>query len=174
MKRNIIIGTNNFGLGPVGKVSSIVTGLSDEYSFFACGNEFDLNIFKDGTFKDTLFSKDKEKIANFIKKHKINYAIVVLDVELATILMDLNVKVIFVDSLPFMWTQADIDEGLLPLDATVYCAQKCCNLTEASKKVLAQVKNLKWVSVSDWSELTMTEFGGWNKEFVGKSDVENP
>lgn len=146
MKRNIIIGTNNFGLGPVGKVSSIVTGLSDEYSFFACGNEFDLNIFKDGTFKDTLFSKDKEKIANFIKKHKINYAIVVLDVELATILMDLNVKVIFVDSLPFMWTQADIDEGLLPLDATVYCAQKCCNLTNASKKVLAQVKNLKWIN----------------------------
>lgn len=146
MKRNIIIGTNNFGLGPVGKVSSIVTGLSDEYNFFACGNEFDLNIFKDGTFKDTLFSKDKEKIANFIKKHKINYAIVVLDVELATILMNLNVKVIFVDSLPFMWTQADIDEGLLPLDATVYCAQKCCNLTEASKKVLAQVKNLKWIN----------------------------
>ena len=146
MKRNIIIGTNNFGLGPVGKVSSIVTGLSDEYSFFACGNEFDLNIFKDGMFKDTLFSKDKEKIANFIKKHKINYTIVVLDVELATILMDLNVKVIFVDSLPFMWTQADIDEGLLPLDATVYCAQKCCNLTEASKKVLAQVKNLKWIN----------------------------
>lgn len=146
MKKNITIGTNNFGLGPVGKVSSIVTGLSDEYNFYACGNEFDLNIFKDGTFKDTLFSKDKEKIANFIKKHKINYAIVVLDVELATILMNLNVKVIFVDSLPFMWTQADIDEGLLPLDATVYCAQKCCNLTEASKKVLAQVKNLKWIN----------------------------
>ena len=146
MKKNIIIGTNNFGLGPVGKVSSIVTGLSDEYNFYACGNEFDLNIFKDGMFKDTLFSKDKEKIANFIKKHKINYAIVVLDVELATILMNLNVKVIFVDSLPFMWTQADIDEGLLPLDATVYCAQKCCNLTEASKKVLAQVKNLKWIN----------------------------
>lgn len=146
MKKNIIIGTNNFGLGPVGKVSSIVTGLSDEYNFYACGNEFDLNIFKDGTFKDTLFSKDKEKIANFIKKNKINYAIVVLDVELATILMNLNVKVIFVDSLPFMWTQADIDEGLLPLDATVYCAQKCCNLTEASKKVLAQVKNLKWIN----------------------------
>lgn len=146
MKKNITIGTNNFGLGPVGKVSSIVTGLSDEYNFYACGNEFDLNIFNNGIFKDTLFSKDKEKIANFIKKHKINYAVVVLDVELATILMNLNVKVIFVDSLPFMWTQADIDEGLLPLDATVYCAQKCCNLTEASKKVLAQVKNLKWIN----------------------------
>ena len=146
MKRNIVIGTNNFGLGPVGKVSSIITNLSNEYNFFACGNEFDLNIFNDGIFKDTLFSKDKDKISNFVEKNKIKYAIVVLDVELATILMDLNVKVIFVDSLPFMWTQADIDEGLLPLDATVYCAQKCCNLTEASKKVLAQVKNLKWIN----------------------------
>lgn len=146
MKRNIIIGTNNFGLGPVGKVSSIVTGLSNEYNFFACGNEFDLNIFNNGIFKDTLFSKDKEKISNFVEKYNIDYAIVVLDVELATILMNLNVKVIFVDSLPFMWTQADIDEGLLPLDATVYCAQKCCNLTNASKKVLAQVKNLKWIN----------------------------
>ena len=146
MKKNIIIGTNNFGLGPVGKVSSIVTTLSDEYNFFACGNEFDLNIFNNGTFKDTLFSKDKEKISNFVEKYNIDYAIVVLDVELATILMNLNVKVIFVDSLPFMWTQADIDEGLLPLDATVYCAQKCCNLTDASKKVLAQVKNLKWIN----------------------------
>ena len=146
MKKNIIIGTNNFGLGPVGKVSSIVTTLSDEYNFFACGNEFDLNIFNNGTFKDTLFSKDKEKISNFVEKYNIDYAIVVLDVELATILMDLNVKVIFVDSLPFMWTQADIDEGLLPLDATVYCAQKCCNLTDASKNVLAQVKNLKWIN----------------------------
>lgn len=146
MKKNIIIGTNNFGLGPVGKVSSIVTGLSDEYNFFACGNEFDLNIFNDGIFKDTLFSKDKEKISNFVEKYNIDYAIVVLDVELTTILMDLNVEVIFVDSLPFMWTQADIDEGLLPLDATVYCAQKCCNLTDASKKVLSQVKNLKWIN----------------------------
>lgn len=146
MKKNIIIGTNNFGLGPVGKVSSIVTGLSDEYNFFACGNEFDLNIFNNGMFKDTLFSKDKEKVSSFVEKYNIEYAIVVLDVELATILMDLNVKVIFVDSLPFMWTQADIDEGLLPLDATVYCAQKCCNLTDASKKVLAQVKNLKWIN----------------------------
>lgn len=146
MKRNIIIGTNNFGLGPVGKVSSIVTGLSGEYNFFACGNEFDLNIFKNGMFKEKLFSKDKKKIADFIKKHKINYAIIVLDVELATILMNLNVKVIFVDSLPFMWTEADIDEGLLPLDATVYCAQKCCALTENSKKVLAQIKNLIWIN----------------------------
>ena len=36
-----------------------------------------------------------------------------------------------------------------------------------------EVKNLKWVPVLDWSELTMTNFSDSNKAFVGKSDVEN-
>ncbi len=145
-KINVIVGTNNFGLGPVGKVSSIINASKDKFNWYACGNEFDLNIFKSGTFKDKLFSKDKEKIEDFVTKYDIKYAVVVLDVVLAKILLSLNVKVIFVDSLPFMWTQADIDEGLLPLDATVYCAQKCINLTDASKKVLKQITNLKWVN----------------------------
>ncbi len=146
MKKNIIIGTNNFGLGPVGKVSSIITELKSDFNFYACGNNFDLNIFEKNTFKDILFTKDKDKIEEFVIKNKIKYGIVVLDVELSKILMSLNVKVIFVDSLPFMWTQADIDEELLPIDADYYCAQKCINLTEASKKVLEQIKNLKWIN----------------------------
>ena len=146
MKENIIVGTNNFGLGPVGKISSIVNGLSSKYNWFACGNEFDLNIFENKIFKDKLFSKDINEISKFVKKYQIKYAIVVLDVELANILMKLNVKIIFVDSLPFMWRQADIDEGLLPLSATVYCAQKCIGLTNDSKKVLSQVKNLIWIN----------------------------
>lgn len=36
-----------------------------------------------------------------------------------------------------------------------------------------EVKNLKWVPVSDWSELTMTNFNSWDTAFVGKSDVES-
>jgi len=145
-KINIIIGTNNFGLGPVGKVSSIVNALKSKFDFYACGNEFDMNIFEKNIFKDKLFSKDIKKIEEFVLKNNIKYAISVLDVELAKILLSLKVKVLFVDSLPFMWTQADIDEGLLPLEATVYCAQKCINLTDASKNVLSQINNLKWIN----------------------------
>lgn len=145
-KINIIIGTNNFGLGPVGKVSSLVNSLKNKFNFYACGNEFDINIFEKNIFKDKLFSKDIKKIEEYVLKNNIKYAISVLDVELTKILLSLNVKVIFVDSLPFMWTQADIDEGLLPLEATVYCAQKCIDLTDASKKVLSQINNLKWIN----------------------------
>lgn len=145
-KINVIIGTNNFGLGPVGKVSSIVNNSLKEINWYACGNEFDLSIFKKNTFKDILFTRDEDKIKEFVQKNNISYGVVVLDVVLAKILMKLNVKVLFVDSLPFMWTQADIDEGLLPLNADYYCAQKCINLTKASEKVLSQMKNLVWIN----------------------------
>lgn len=164
MKKNIIVGTNNFGLGPVGKLSSIVISLSDKYNFYACGNSFDLNIFNKGVFKDVLFSNDKRLISKYIETNKIQYAIVVLDVSLATILMELNVKVIFVDSLPFMWTEADIQEGLLPLNATVYCAQKCCNLTPASKKVLSQINNLIWINPI--KNVYTNKFKPFNDEYI--------
>lgn len=36
-----------------------------------------------------------------------------------------------------------------------------------------EVKNLKWVSVLDWSELTMTHFNRWDKAFVGQTDVDS-
>ena len=145
-KVNVIIGTNNFGLGPVGKVSSIINNTNDDINWYACGNKFDLKIFKEDAFKDKLFVKDKEEIKKFVLKNNIKFGVVVLDVELAKILMSLSIKVLFVDSLPFMWTQADIDEGLLPLEADYYCAQKCINLTKASEKVLSQIKNLIWIN----------------------------
>lgn len=144
-KINVIGATNNFGLGPVGKLSSIVTATKDLYNWYACGNEFDLEIFEEAIFVDKLFSKEKDKIKKFVADNNIVYAIIVLDVELASILLEIGVKVIFIDSLPFMWTQADIDEGLLPLNSTVYCAQKCVELTENSKNVLNQIDNLRWI-----------------------------
>ena len=124
-KINVIGATNNFGLGPVGKLSSIVTATKDLYNWYACGNEFDLEIFEESIFVDKLFSKEKDKIKEFVADNNIVYAIIVLDVELASILLEIGVKVIFIDSLPFMWTQADIDEVLLTLNSTVDCAQKC-------------------------------------------------
>lgn len=158
-KEGILICTVNFGLGPVGKVASIVYNLKDKFDFYACGNKFDLSIFKDDMFKDYLFSRKKEELKKFIDKYNIKYAISVLDGELLNTLQELNVKVLFVDSLPFMWTQADVDEGLIPINADFYCAQKCINVTEDSKKVLSQIKNLKWINpIQIKSDIEYTPF----------------
>lgn len=170
---NVICATNNFGLGPVGKICSIVTA-GKGYDWYAVGNHFDTSIFSDGLIKECLWSKDKNELKQFIKKNNISYAVVVLDSELTFILMELGVKVLFVDSLPFMWTQADIDEGLLPLNVDYYCAQKCINLTESSRKVLSQIKNLIWVNpigdsedVGNASEqdYCLINFGGLHSPF---------
>ncbi|MEU0936374.1 hydroxymethylcytosylglucuronate/cytosylglucuronate synthase [Embleya sp. NPDC005971] len=70
-------------------------------------------------------------------------AVVVLDGALATTLEAAGVPTVFVDSLPFMWSEGD--RAALPLDATVYCAQKCVELPPECRDVLASVRNLRWV-----------------------------
>lgn len=141
---NVICATNNFGLGPVGKLSSIVNAGID-INWYACGEKFDLGIFNEGIFKEECWSKEKDVVKKFVEKNKIALAVVVLDASIANILMDLNVKVVFVDSLPFMWTEADAEAGIIPFNVDVYMAQKCVNITEKSKKVLEKIKNLEWI-----------------------------
>ncbi|MCL2859555.1 MAG: hypothetical protein FWF46_03075 [Oscillospiraceae bacterium] len=141
---NVICTTNNFGLGPVGKLSSIVNSMP-KVNWYGCGEKFDLNIFNKDMLKDCCWTKDTEVIKLFVEKNNIKIAVVVLDASIANILLRLGVKVIFVDSLPFMWTKADAKEGLIPFDVDVYCAQKCIEIPNEAKLVLGKIKNLNWI-----------------------------
>ena len=67
---NIICATNNFGLGPVGKICSIVNAGKD-YNWYAVGNKFDTSIFNRGAIKDCLWSKDKNEINQYVEKNNI-------------------------------------------------------------------------------------------------------
>lgn len=128
-----------FGLGPNGKLCSIVN-YNKKYEWYACGDKLDLSIYKENPFIDTCWSKDEKMIENFIKKYNIEYAIDVLDPEMAIFLKRIGIKVIYVDSLPFMWTSADI----IPYNVDYYCAQKFPNYSINS--VLKPIKNLIWVN----------------------------
>lgn len=146
-KENILVATSCFGLGPVGKLNSIIETAKDEFNWYASGEKFDFNILDTpNIFKDTCFTLDKEEIKEFIRKNNIKYAIVVLKNKMAHILKDLNVKVIYVDSLPFMWSEDDAKEGKLPYEVDCYCAQKTLELSEKSKKFFAKVENLHWIN----------------------------
>lgn len=127
-----------FGLGPGGKLCSIVN-YNKQYEWYACGDELDLSIYKKNPFIDTCWSEDEKVIENFIKKYDIKYAIDVLDPDLAIFLKGIGVKVIYVDSLPFIWTKAD----LIPYDVDYYCAQKYPNYFKSS--VLEPIRNFVWV-----------------------------
>ena len=59
---------------------------------------------------------------------------------------NIGVKVIYVDSLPFMWTEKDAKNGKVPYDVDAYCAQKTLPLNNGNKEIFKKVKNLYWIN----------------------------
>ena len=146
-KKNILAVASCFGLGPVGKLCAIVEASKNDFNWFASGEEFDINVFNDKKiFIDKCFSMDKDEIKKFIDKYNIKYALVVLKNKMARLLLELNVKVIYVDSLPFMWSIEDAKTGKIPYNVDCYCAQKTIELSNESKKLFSKVKNLVWIN----------------------------
>ncbi|MYW05529.1 hydroxymethylcytosylglucuronate/cytosylglucuronate synthase [Streptomyces sp. SID3343] len=82
-------------------------------------------------------------VAAITRSERAGAAVVVLDGVVAKALEASGVPTVFVDSLPFMWSRGDL--AALPLDATVYCAQKCVELPPECLDVLASVRTLRWV-----------------------------
>lgn len=127
-----------FGLGPGGKLCSIVEN-NPYYEWYACGDELDLFIYDHNPYKDTCWSKEKTVLKRFVERYDIHYVVNVLDPELANFFTSLGLQVIYIDSLPFMWTKAD----LIPYDVAVYCGQKYPGYS--LNPVLEPVKNFVWV-----------------------------
>ena len=145
-KKNILAVTSVFGLGPVGKLSAIVDYSKYDFNWYAGGEEFDISIFSENVFKDTCFTMDKDILKDFLNKYDIKYALVVLKNKMARLLLELGVKVIYVDSLPFMWSTKDALEGKVPYNVDCYCAQQTIQLSDTSKEIFSHVKNLHWIN----------------------------
>ena len=145
-KENILVATSCFGLGPVGKLNTIIECAKDKYNWYASGEQFDIGIFKSNIFRDCCFTLDKDEIQQFVNKYNIKYAIVVLKNKMARLLKEIGVKVVYVDSLPFMWTEKDAEEGKVPYNVDAYCAQKTLELSTLSKKIFSKVENLVWIN----------------------------
>ncbi|HWQ97443.1 MAG TPA: hypothetical protein VN538_05040 [Clostridia bacterium] len=125
-----------FGMGPTGKLSSIISE-SQDINWFLSGDQLELGIFTSPV--NYLWTKDPDEISKYIIKNSITAAVCVLDMTMARILMNLKVRVIFVDSLPFMWTANDN----LPTEVSVYCAQRSSKIT--NQDVLSGIRNLVWI-----------------------------
>lgn len=128
-----------FGLGPAGKLCSIVN-YNQKYEWYACGDELDLSIYRQKPFIDTCWSKNESVISEFVKKYDIKYAVDVLDPDLAILLKKIGVKVVYVDSIPFIWTDADF----IPYNVDCYCAQKYPNYSKS--QALNKIENFFWVN----------------------------
>lgn len=136
---NVICSAVNFGLGPTGKLCSIINACPD-INWYLCGDKIDEYIFKNDVFKKKKFTRNKNEIKKFIDNNNIKIALVVLDGELANIYKGLGLKVIYVDSLPFLWQESDLKNGDVPLNVDYYCAQ--INYNHKNSNVLDKAKNL--------------------------------
>ncbi|MGW5735283.1 MULTISPECIES: hydroxymethylcytosylglucuronate/cytosylglucuronate synthase [Streptomyces] len=84
-----------------------------------------------------------DAVAKIVEAEGIDAALVVLEGPTAMALEAAGVPTVFVDSLPFLWTEGDLPA--LPLDVSVYCAQQCVELPEECLDVLGSVRALRWV-----------------------------
>jgi hydroxymethylcytosylglucuronate/cytosylglucuronate synthase len=136
---NVLAAAIPFGLGPAGKLATLVKG-APWIHWHACGDRFDQSVFEKSPFEGQLWSKDRGEVQEFIRSHHIDRALVVLDPHLALLIDELGIPVVYVDSLPFLWTDADA----IPSAIALYCAQLCMFLPAASWRQLRSVKNLVW------------------------------
>ena len=134
----ILASAISFGLGPSGKLASIISASNDEW--YACGDELDLSLYGESPFVDYCWSKNLDTIDGFIRRYDISVAIVVLDPEMASILLSLGVKVIYIDSIPFVWTLDDP----IPYNVSFYCAQKYPDYRVS--EALRPIGNLVWIN----------------------------
>ncbi|MGI5478665.1 hydroxymethylcytosylglucuronate/cytosylglucuronate synthase [Streptomyces lavendofoliae] len=84
-----------------------------------------------------------DTVRQLVRSQRVTAALVVLDGPLAKALESAGVPTVFVDSLPFLWTDGDLPD--LPLDVSVYCAQRCVELPSQCRDVLDSVRSLRWV-----------------------------
>jgi len=76
-----------------------------------------------------------------MKKHQLSAALVILNMELANLCVAARVQTVYVDSLPYIWTEHDP----VPTDVTLYCAQNFPFIPDLARPILKKIKNLEWV-----------------------------
>ncbi|MFI1367440.1 hydroxymethylcytosylglucuronate/cytosylglucuronate synthase [Streptomyces griseochromogenes] len=138
-----------FGWGSTGKLSALIATLRDRspiplrFVGIASGlgrallTEHGIDRWYDAR------ADDRQAVADVARRENVSAGLVVLEGPAATALEAAGVPTVFVDSLPFLWTEGDRDS--LPTDVSVYCAQRCVDLPAECRGVLASITNLQWV-----------------------------
>ncbi|MES4889401.1 hydroxymethylcytosylglucuronate/cytosylglucuronate synthase [Streptomyces sp. NPDC096012] len=138
-----------FGWGSAGKLGAIVHALRAELGdcvrFVGLGSRLGREIVRGHGVEEwhDVDLGDTRALRALVDERSLDAAVCVLDRTAAVALEDAGCPVVFVDSLPFLWTKDDLDS--LPLRASAYCAQLVPGLPGPAWPVLARVENLRWV-----------------------------
>jgi len=144
--QTIAVAAVAFGWGSAGKLAAIlgaVRGHNTQISIVGLDSRLGRPVLagqRIGAWIESDEMSDKE-LSKCLRELGVRLAIVVLDPEIAVRLESLGIQVVYVDSLPFLWT------GLEPIPNLVsrYCAQLCTSLPQPSWKVMRKIQSLIWV-----------------------------
>ncbi len=84
---------------------------------------------------------DDHGLARVLEQQGVRAAVVVLNALLASRLESIGCPVVYVDTMPFLWTEHEF----IPRNATRYCAQLCSALPRPCWPVLRGIEALRWV-----------------------------
>ncbi|WP_246150914.1 hydroxymethylcytosylglucuronate/cytosylglucuronate synthase [Streptomyces qinzhouensis] len=141
-----------FGWGSSGKLSAVLSALHDRPTpplrFIGMASGLGRPLLAEHTVDGWYDLPDDPgrmtlAVDELVRSQGVRAAVVVLDGAAATALLSSGVPTVFIDSLPFLWSEGD--RAALPLDATVYCAQKSVELPPECRTVLADARGLRWV-----------------------------
>ncbi|MFF3552437.1 hydroxymethylcytosylglucuronate/cytosylglucuronate synthase [Streptomyces tsukubensis] len=141
-----------FGWGSSGKLSAVLSALQDRSTpplrFIGMASGLGRSVLAEHAVDGWYDLPDDPvrtalAVEEIVRSQAVRAALVVLDGAAATALLDHGVPTVFLDSLPFLWSEGD--RAALPLNATVYCAQKSIELPPECRAVLADARGLRWV-----------------------------
>nr|AFD20743.1 cytosylglucuronic acid/hydroxymethyl cytosylglucuronic acid synthase [Streptomyces rimofaciens] len=141
-----------FGWGSAGKLAAIVAALRERHGervrFAGLGSGLGrpvLGALDARDWTDVPEPGDgpagEAALAALLRERGVDAAVVVLDGLLAARLEAVGCPVVYVDSLPFLWTEHDF----VPSGVHTYCAQLCPSLPRQSWPVLRGIEALRWV-----------------------------
>ncbi|MFG2124492.1 molybdopterin cofactor-binding domain-containing protein [Streptomyces sp. NPDC048710] len=139
----LVVHGNPFGWGSMGKICHVLDRLPEARSVLL-GKSLGHEIIREGVLEGSYPGVEDlggPEAAQIVARHDIDVALVANDPEGADRLASLGIPVVFMDSLPFLWTAADP----MPAKAAAYCAQRALELPTAAREALRRVEPVDWV-----------------------------
>ncbi|MGH3773446.1 MAG: hydroxymethylcytosylglucuronate/cytosylglucuronate synthase [Pseudonocardiaceae bacterium] len=142
---SIVVSGVDFGWGSAGKLAAVLRACRTRLPhqrFVAFGTELGRPVLA-GAPIDVYepWPRGAGALEALLRKHDVTAGLVVMDPGAASALEAAGCPTVFVDSLPYLWTEADP----LPYDASVYCAQLCPELPLPCWQPLRRIAHLHWV-----------------------------
>jgi hydroxymethylcytosylglucuronate/cytosylglucuronate synthase len=135
----------DFGWGSAGKLSAILRALLEmcqqQVRIIVLGTALGKSVLNDLPVAYWEEQPDPTQMPALLAEHRVGVGLVILDPARALALEQAGCPTVYVDSLPYLWTERD----LLPYNVTAYAAQLCDAVPRCAWQPLRQIRHLCWV-----------------------------